>query len=125
MAKETKKKTAKKKTTKKVKKEPQEEVVEETKTEEPKETVKEEGETRTFERRETPHFKTLKSFEQKYGTRNFLEIALKTTEDEANQFISISKGFYDRDGRKRYKRSLGFSVSDEMKKFVIDSLKKI
>lgn len=78
------------------------------------------------ERNKAPTFITLKSFEKKYGTRNFIEIALKRTErDEDNVFISISKGFFDREGNKRYKRSLGFAVSEEMKNFVIKAMKEL
>ncbi|PIO00370.1 hypothetical protein COT72_01540 [archaeon CG10_big_fil_rev_8_21_14_0_10_43_11] len=69
-------------------------------------------------------FKTLKKFEQKYGTRNFLEIALKETTD-GNTIITFSKGFTDNAGNKRYRRSLGFEASNEMKKFILDSIKNL
>lgn len=74
---------------------------------------------------EKPEFKTITAFEKKYGTRNFVEIALKKTEDSDNKFISFSKGYYDKMGNKRYKKSLGFTLSEEMKQFVIDSISKI
>ena len=71
----------------------------------------------------TQGFKTLKAFEKKYGTKNFIEVALKET--EGNKFFNIAKGFYDRGGNKRYKVSIGFAADDEMKNFVIDSFQKL
>ncbi len=78
------------------------------------------------ENRETSeiNFKTLKKFEQKYGTRNFLEIALKET-DDGNKIITFSKGFTDNGGNKRYRRSLGFEATDEMKNFIMESIKNL
>ena len=111
------------KKTKKPKKEVKEKVVEETKEE--TEPQKEEAPRREEAREGSPEFETLKSFEKKYGTRNFIEIALKKTGDDENKFVSISKGFYDREGRKRYKRSLGFAVSEEMTDFVIKSMQEL
>ena len=73
---------------------------------------------------EKPNFKTVKSFEQKYGARNFLEVALKEL-DDGTQIITVSKGFMDNNGNKRYRRSLGFTASDEMKKFIADSVEKL
>jgi hypothetical protein len=68
-------------------------------------------------------FKTLKSFEKKYGTKNFIEVALKET--EGNKFFNVAKGFYDRAGSKRYKVSIGFTADDEMKSFVVDSFQNL
>ncbi len=76
------------------------------------------------ERRERVDFKVLKSFEKKYGSGKFVEISLKETED-GNKFISLSKGYYDRDGNKRYSKSFGFANEQEMKDFVIDSFKNL
>jgi hypothetical protein len=71
-----------------------------------------------------PNFTTLKSFAVDYGTRNFIEVALKATED-GNHFISISKGYTDQGGNKRYKRSLGFQVDDNVIDFLIEKLGEI
>lgn len=68
-------------------------------------------------------FKTLKSFEKKYGTKNFIEVALKET--EGNKFFNVAKGFYDRAGNKRYKVSIGFTADDEMKDFVVESFQNL
>ena len=70
---------------------------------------------------EKPSFQTIKSFAVDFGTRNFIELALKQT-SEGGQFISISKGFTDQAGNKRYKRSLGFAVNDKVISFLVDKL---
>lgn len=69
-------------------------------------------------------FKTLKKFEQNYGTRNFVEVALKET-SEGNKIITFSKGFTDDQGNKRYRKSLGFEANDEMKKFLLEAVKNL
>jgi hypothetical protein len=77
------------------------------------------------DRREKPVFKTIESFEQNYGTRNFIEVALKETNDGENVFFSISKGFIGQNDVKRYKKSLGFAASEELQNFLIDSFNKL
>jgi len=72
-----------------------------------------------------PVFKTMKSFEKVYGTRNFIEVALKETNDGENIFFSISKGFTAQNGAKRYKKSLGFAASEELQLFLIESLNNL
>ncbi len=70
---------------------------------------------------EKPEFKTLKSYTIDYGTRNFIELALKEAAEgeEANTFISISKGYTDKGGKKHYKRSLGFEVDEKVIDFFV------
>lgn len=77
------------------------------------------------EHRERPVFKTIEKFEKNYGTRNFIEVALKETEGGENVFFSISKGFMGKTGEKRYKKSLGFAASEEIQSFMIESLGKL
>lgn len=79
----------------------------------------------TEEQNSRPIFKTLKSFEKPYGTRNFVEVALKETNNGENTFFSISKGFTTQTGVKRYKKSLGFQIDGEIQNFLIDSLQKL
>ncbi|MBN1923141.1 MAG: hypothetical protein JW791_00050 [Nanoarchaeota archaeon] len=74
---------------------------------------------------ERPVFKTIKSFEKTYGTRNFIEVALKNTNEGENIFFSISKGFTSQNGVKRYKKSLGFAASQELQEFLVDALSKL
>lgn len=77
------------------------------------------------ENNEKPVFKTIESFEKPYGTRNFIEIALKETNGGENVFFSISKGFTAQNDVKRYKKSLGFSASEDLQKFIVDSFTKL
>ena len=77
------------------------------------------------ERNERPVFKTIKSFEKNYGTRNFIEIALKETNNGENFFFSISKGFLTQENAKRYKKSLGFEASKELQQFFVDSFTEL
>lgn len=76
---------------------------------------------------EKPEFKTLKSYSIDFGTRNFLELALKEAREgeKFNRFISISKGYTDQEGRKHYKRSLGFAIDEEVIDFFIDKFPEI
>ena len=69
-----------------------------------------------------PDYETIKVEEYKYGN-NFIEIARKKIEDA--EFISISKGFYNKAGEKRYKNGIGFPDEDELKKFMLDKLQNI
>jgi hypothetical protein len=72
-----------------------------------------------------PMFRTIKSMEKGYGTRNFIEVALKETNDSENVFFSISKGFKTQNDMKRYKNSLGFAASEELQQFLVDSFKEL
>lgn len=76
---------------------------------------------------EKPNFKTIKSYSIDYGTRNFIEVAVKKAGegDEANIFFSISKGYTDMTGNKRYKRSLGFGIDEKVVDFLVDKLKEL
>jgi len=76
---------------------------------------------------ENPEFKTIKSYSINYGTRNFIEVALKEAieGDEVNKFISISKGYTDREDNKRYKRSLGFKVDEAVIEFFIKTFPEL
>jgi hypothetical protein len=83
----------------------------------------EQGEQR--EQGQKPMFKTIKSLEKEYGTRNFIEVALKETNDNENVFFSISKGFKTQNDMKRYKNSLGFAASEELQQFLVDAFKEL
>ena len=80
-------------------------------------------------------FETLKSEEIKYGTNNFIEIALKKVipeegeSGEENTFISISKGWYPQNveepGLKRWKKSLGFPAEAEIIDKFVEAIKSM
>lgn len=74
---------------------------------------------------EKPMFRTIKSVEKEYGTRNFIEVALKETNNNENVFFSISKGFKTQNNLKRYKNSLGFAASEELQQFLVDAFKDL
>ncbi|VVB74910.1 Uncharacterised protein [Candidatus Tiddalikarchaeum anstoanum] len=75
---------------------------------------------------ERPVFKTIEKFEKTYGTRNFIEVALKETEGVGgNTFFSISKGFITQNNMRKYKNSLGFSANEDIHTFLVDSLNKL
>ncbi|MFH0987014.1 MAG: hypothetical protein V1911_03105 [Candidatus Micrarchaeota archaeon] len=66
-----------------------------------------------------PEYQTLKAEEYKYGN-NFIEVARKKIEEA--EFISLSKGFYNKMGEKRYKGGIGFPDDAELKKFLIEKI---
>ncbi len=74
------------------------------------------------EKTEPQKYETLKVEEYKYGN-NFLELARKKV-DQA-EFISLSKGFYNKAGEKRYKQGIGFPDEKEIKDFLIHNLQKL
>ncbi len=69
-----------------------------------------------------PQYETLKSEEFRYGN-NFIEVARKKVEEK--EFLSISKGFYNQAGEKRYKASIGFPDTQEAKDFIIKSFQEL
>jgi hypothetical protein len=72
-------------------------------------------------------FETLKAVDVKFGTNNFIEVARKKalSEQGEREFISISRGFYLKDGSKAWKTSI--TLPDEKEKLdkISDLLKKI
>lgn len=79
------------------------------------------------EEKPKPVFKTIEALEKEYGSRNFIELALKETENVENKttFFSISKGYTNKQGIKRYKNSLGVEASEEMADFFKESFEKL
>lgn len=70
-------------------------------------------------------YETLRQEERRYGSRNnkFLEISRKRAPD-GNEFLTISKGFYNREEQKRYETSVGFPVDETLRQFIIEGLQK-
>ena len=71
---------------------------------------------------ERPEYETLKVEEYKYGN-NFIEVARKKV-DEA-EFISLSKGYYNKAGEKRYKSGIGFPDEKEIRDFLVKNISGI
>ncbi len=70
-------------------------------------------------------FETLEKREIKLSGNKFLEVARKkvTTESGESEFISISKGYINRLGQKRFKASLGFP--EDVAKQVAEALESL
>lgn len=70
-------------------------------------------------------FKTIESEEIKFGKNNFLEIARKkaVASDSESEFLSLSRGFFAKDGTKRFRRSLALPDEKELIEFVVKKLK--
>ena len=74
-------------------------------------------------------FETIRSEYVEYGNK-FIEISRKKVEgDEAEndgeEFLNISKGYYTPTGEKRYKGGLGFPVDSELVREITDKLNTI
>ncbi len=80
----------------------------------------------TFPER-TVEFITVSSEKVKFGKNNFIEIARKKaiTEEGESEFISLTRGYYLRDGSERYKRSLTIPDDPEIKNFIVEKLSSI
>ncbi|MFC2142932.1 hypothetical protein ACFLQN_00875 [Candidatus Aenigmatarchaeota archaeon] len=72
-------------------------------------------------------FETIKSDEVKFGANNFLEIARKkaVTDDGENEFISVSRGFVDNTGARRYRKSISVPLVTEVIDFVSGKVKEM
>jgi len=67
-------------------------------------------------------FKTLSSEDIKFGKNNFVEVARKVaiSEEGENEFISVSRGFFNEEGEKRYSR--GKNIALPSNKEVLDKV---
>jgi hypothetical protein len=76
---------------------------------------------------EMVEFITKETKEIKFGNNKFLEVARKVakTPEGENEFISISKGFINPMGQKRFKNALGFPAEDEIKDQLVEALQNI
>ncbi|MCD6367791.1 MAG: hypothetical protein J7L45_01760 [Candidatus Aenigmarchaeota archaeon] len=72
-------------------------------------------------------FKTIESVDIKFGNNNFIEVGkmLAVTEEGENEFISLSRGFFTRDGQRRYKKSVAIPSDKEILSQIVDALKKM
>lgn len=72
-----------------------------------------------------PEFKDVKTFAEKFGKNNFLEVALKKviSDKGENEFVSISRGFITDDGQRRYQKAL--TIPRDLIDFVCEKLQEI
>lgn len=72
-------------------------------------------------------FETIKSDEAKFGNNNFIEVARKKaiSDDGENEFISVSRGFVDMNGNRRYRKSIAVPLDPSVVNFVADKVKEM
>lgn len=72
-------------------------------------------------------FETLKSEELKFGNNKFLEVARKKAidNDNENEFISLSSGFFAPDGSKRFRKNFSLPVDKGVVDFIGKKLKEM
>ncbi len=69
-------------------------------------------------------FETVKAEIKEFGKNNFIEIARKkaVSEDGSTEFISVSRGYYARDGSRKFKRSITIPDDPETKAFMSEMI---
>lgn len=62
-----------------------------------------------------------------FGKNNFIEIARKKaiTSDGETEFISLSRGYYQKDRSKRFKKSVSIPDDPKIRSFIAEKLAKI
>ncbi len=62
-----------------------------------------------------------------FGKNNFLEVARKkaVTDKGETEFISLSRGYYQKDRTKRFKSSISIPDDPQVRAFIADKLTKI
>jgi hypothetical protein len=72
-------------------------------------------------------FETIKAEKMNFGRNNFLEVARKRakTADGANEFISVSRGYYLPDKTERFKRSLTIPDDPDVRAFVAEKIRSL
>ena len=78
-------------------------------------------------RDEKLEFETVKAEKIDFGRNNFLEVARKRviTSEGANEFISVSRGYYLPDKTERFKRSLTIPDDPQVKNFIAEKIKSL
>ena len=69
-------------------------------------------------------FETVKAEIKEFGKNNFIEVARKkaVSEDGSTEFISVSRGYYARDGSRKFKRSITIPDDPETKAFMSEMI---
>ena len=72
-------------------------------------------------------FITVSSEKITFGKNNFIEVARKKaiTDGGESEFISLTRGYYLKDGSERFKKSLTIPDNSEIKEFIIQKIKTI
>lgn len=69
-------------------------------------------------------FETLKSEEITFDETNFIQVARKKaiSEEGENEFISLTRGYFTRDGDRRYKSNFSVPMNDDVVEFIMEHL---
>jgi hypothetical protein len=72
-------------------------------------------------------FETIKAEEITFGNNNFIEVAKKkaVTEEGENVFISVSRGFKNMQGERRYRKSFTVPMDKDVIEFVSKMIKEM
>jgi len=77
--------------------------------------------------RQKVEFQTVKAEVVKFGRNSFIEVARKIakTPEGENEFVSISKGFFQEDGSQRFRDSLSLPKEPEVLAEIAEKIKNI
>ena len=76
-------------------------------------------------------FETLASHERPYNGNNFIEVARKVVRDERKpddkgvEFVSISRGYHDTKGNRRFRMHFTMPPEPELIQFITSALKQL
>lgn len=72
-------------------------------------------------------FETLEKREMEFGSNNFLEVARKVAQDEDSEteFLTMTRGYLDADGSRRYKTNLTMPYEARIVDFAATSLMEV
>lgn len=72
-------------------------------------------------------YETIEQHETEFGNNNFLQVARKVAKDDngSTEFISVTRGYIDGQGSKRYKNQISLPTDPDVVGFVAEALKKV
>ena len=72
-------------------------------------------------------FETLVAEQVPFGNNNFIEVARKKAVDgeRENTFISISRGFFNQTGEKRYRQNVTVPLDPQVIDFIATKLREV
>jgi hypothetical protein len=74
-------------------------------------------------------FETIEKHETEFGNNNFVQVARKIAkgedDDSSAEFISLTRGYLDAQGSRRYKTNLSLPPEPDLVGFVKDALEDV
>ncbi|PSG97392.1 hypothetical protein BRD56_05580 [Thermoplasmatales archaeon SW_10_69_26] len=74
-------------------------------------------------------FETIEKHETEFGNNNFVQVARKIAkgedDDSSTEFISLTRGYLDAQGSRRYKTNLSLPPEPDLVGFVKDALEDV